>query len=154
MRVKGQLISKVLFGVFNSFKKWIKTSHSIIVLKVNFFRLFFLEEFRIQTSPLEINWPLALRHKKVSKHRPQRRWKGLRRTINHFGCINAFIAASSFIGSISEFLVLEVWIGGIIWLRSSSINEFITCFSRILNLTIFKIFKTFYGLFFTNCLLL
>ena len=64
----------------------------------------------------------------------------LRRTINHFGCTNAFIAASSFIGSISEFLVLEVWIGGIIWLRSSSINEFITYFSQILNLQFYDFF--------------
>ena len=48
----GQLISKGLFGVFNSSKKRTKTRCIIVLL--NFF-VHFLEEFRIPTSPIEVN---------------------------------------------------------------------------------------------------
>ena len=50
--LKGQLISKGLFGVFNSSKKWTKTSPSELPVS-------FLEEFRILTSPFETICPLV-----------------------------------------------------------------------------------------------
>ena len=53
---KGQLISKCLFGIFNSPKKTNENNSTsgIIVVKSNFF-VRFLGELRIPKSPFEIN---------------------------------------------------------------------------------------------------
>ena len=58
--VKGQLISKCLFGVFKFFQKTNenKSTWGIIVVKLDFF-ICFLEELRIPKSLFEINWPLT-----------------------------------------------------------------------------------------------
>ena len=44
----GQLISKGLFGFFNSFKKQIKN-----------FQVCYLQELKAPKFPFEINWPLS-----------------------------------------------------------------------------------------------
>ena len=57
---KGQLISKCLFGVFNSPKKRKKTIRlevPYVVVKSNFF-VHFLGELKILKRHFEINWPL------------------------------------------------------------------------------------------------
>ena len=61
MIYKGQLISKLIFGVFKFFQKTNenKSTWGIIVVKSNFF-VRFLEELRILKSPFEINWPLPV----------------------------------------------------------------------------------------------
>jgi hypothetical protein len=51
---KGQLISKGLFSVFNSPKKRMKTFDLICHSTEGRIFSFFLEEFRIPTSPFEI----------------------------------------------------------------------------------------------------
>ena len=58
--LKGQLISKCLFGVFDFSQKTNenKSTWGIIVVKSNFF-IRILEELRIPKSPFEINWPFA-----------------------------------------------------------------------------------------------
>ena len=57
---KGQLISKCLFGVFNSPKKMNENNLSwgTIVVKSNIF-VHFLGKFKIPKRHFEINWPLA-----------------------------------------------------------------------------------------------
>ena len=56
---KGQFIWKCLFGVFNFFQKTNekKSTWSMYHSTVKFFHCF-LKEFKIPTSPFEINWPL------------------------------------------------------------------------------------------------
>ena len=60
LSTKGQLISKVLFGVFDSSKKWTKkfdlTSEVSTMIPVVF--VCFLEELITPKSPFEIKWPL------------------------------------------------------------------------------------------------
>ena len=57
---KGQLISKCLFGVLNSPKKWTKTIWlGTIVVKTNFFFVHFLGLLKIQNIHFEINWPVV-----------------------------------------------------------------------------------------------
>ena len=62
INVKGQLISKCLFGVLNFFQKTneIKSTWDIIVVKSNSF-VCFLEEFTALQFAFEINWPLIAR---------------------------------------------------------------------------------------------
>ena len=61
-KIKGQLISKCLFGVFNSPKKRTKTIRlevcTSIVVKSNFF-VCFMGELKIPKRHFGINWPLV-----------------------------------------------------------------------------------------------
>ena len=57
-RIKGQLISKCLFGVINSSKKRTKTILRYHSSKVEFF-VRFLGELKIPKRHFEINWPLV-----------------------------------------------------------------------------------------------
>ena len=57
--IKGQIISKWFFGVFNFLQKTNenKSTWGIIVVKSNSF-VRFLEEIEDIKTPFEINWPL------------------------------------------------------------------------------------------------
>ena len=56
---KGQLISKGLFSVFNSSKKWTKKfCPNILGQKLKFSSSFFLEELKTPKRHFEISWPL------------------------------------------------------------------------------------------------
>ena len=56
--IKGQLISKGNFGVFNSFKDELEHFNFYPSLGQTFF-VRFLEELKKAKSPFEINWPLG-----------------------------------------------------------------------------------------------
>ena len=58
-RIKGQIISKWIFGVFDFLQKTNenKSIWGIIVVKSNFF-VRFLEEIEDIKTPFKINWPL------------------------------------------------------------------------------------------------
>ena len=58
---KGQLISKCIFGILNSPKKWTKKlNFTTMVPQVKLFLFFFLGELKTPKRHFEINWPSAL----------------------------------------------------------------------------------------------